>query len=211
MRQSDKEHLTLEVNHIHNLLNLGWCQDAIAQTEVNANGWFIVHMPTEQGTDQDLLLRQGHSTYGEAMGWRDRSESVLQTWMIGPDEQGKLCAYYQVEQTVKCFTSEHEELWGLILNQFHHIYTRLCQLDHIQKSARERAQAVCAGQVPADITLPHAVWGAWLQALRAMEQTAKQRGWALEPLGLLPPRLDEALLTRCDTLETDQALLPWGL
>lgn len=187
MSPTDKDPLTLEAAHIHSLLNLGWCQEAMAQTDANDNGWFVVHMPTVEGTVQELLLRQGHSAHHDAMGWRDRSGTGVQTWMLGADAQGHVHVFVQVDQTSGQITPEQTELWAHCVQQFHRLCTRLRELDHTLRSARARAQAVCAGQAPADITLPHAVWGAWMQALGAMQQTAVQRGWGLEPLGLLPP------------------------
>lgn len=193
MSPDEQNPLILQASHIHSLLNLGWCQEAMAQTNANDNGWFVVHMPTEDGADQELLLRQGHTTYDDAMGWRDRSGTELQTLMLGADAQGHVQVYSQVDQTSVQVTPEQTELWGLCAQQFHHLYARLCELDQTLRSARTRAQALQAGQVPADITLSHSVWGAWVQALCAMQQTATQRGWVVEPLGLLPPATMEAL------------------
>lgn len=184
---------TVDDEDIKKLLRLGWCQEAIAGTEAGSSGWYVVVMPWADGQSQELLFRYGRSTFKDAMGWRDGSGAARKTWMLGPDELGHISIYCQSGDEVVCITPEHEEIWAAGVEEYHRIHARVRHLDDIQTGARARAQAMCAGQLPADITLPHDVWGNWLHALQSMEQTARKRGWRLEPLGLLPPATAQEL------------------
>ncbi|MFI8619235.1 ankyrin repeat domain-containing protein [Acidovorax sp. NPDC077693] len=180
--------MAIGIDQVKSILDLAWCREGMEKTELNSNGWFVVPVPHAQDEAEfhEILLRQGYREFGDALGWRDRSGPVPQTWMVGADADGDVCFYRQIDESFDSFAPAHPD-WADCVRRFQRLQARLQQLDYALQAARLRARTLCEGTVPDDVTLPQTVWAGWLNALRGMEQTASQRGWTVEPLALMAP------------------------